>query len=358
MHLHSLPGLRPTRGDLALFDARTACRAQWDQFHAYRRARYEETWPDEPIISDSETEEDERDSDPHGEHLRWVAVKQGGIVGSVASYLQYPDSPGFAECARFLHAYGAVLKPWRGRGIGTSLLAQVHELMLAHAKTILTLSTDESDGHGFLRHIGASEKTRWFENRLLLQEFDWGAAEQWEAAALASLPGASFVHYGPRVSNETYSALTPLLEQLWEDVPADQLEHAPIRFEMSEIKEWQRQLDRIGGAEHLIVLRDGDGSPVGITEVTWDSRMPDCVYQLLTGVRRDKRGVGCATALKAAMLREIRKSYPSVSKVITHNGQSNAPMVAINKKLGFKIHRQGGIYQIDRDSIGAWLNRA
>jgi GNAT superfamily N-acetyltransferase len=354
----SLPGLQPTGGDLVLFDARTACRAQWDQFHAYRWARHEETWPDDPISSDSETEEDERDADPHADHLRWVAVKQGGIVGSVVSYLQYPASPGFAESSRFLHAYGAVLKSWRGRGIGTSLLAQLHGLMLAHAKTILTLSTDEPDGHGFLRHIGASEKTRWFENRLLLQEFDSASAEQWEAIALASLPGASFEHYGPRVSNETYSALTPLLEQLWEHVPSDQLEHAPIRIGMSEINEWHRQLDRIGGAEHLIVLRDGDGSPVGLTEVTWDGRMSDRVYQLLTGVRRDKRGAGYATGLKAAMLREIRRSYPSVSTVITYNGQSNATMVAINKKLGFKIHRQGGIYQIDRDSIGAWLNRA
>ena len=353
----TLRGLRPTDGDLVLFDANAASRAQWDQFHAYRRARHEEVWPDDPIISDPETEEDERDPDPYGDRVRRVAVKQGSIVASVSSYLQHPDSPGFAERARFLHASGAVLRPWRGRGIGTSLLAQLHRLMLAHAKTILTLSTEEPDGHGFLRHIGASEKTRWTESRLLLPEFDWVAAEQWEAAALASLPGASFVHYGPRISNETYRALTPLLEQLLEDVPLDQLEHPPIRIKMSEIDEWHRQLDRIGGAEHFIVLRDGDGSLVGFTEVAWLRRMPDRVYQGLTGVRRDKRGAGYARALKAAMLREIRTSHPSVSKVITHNGQSNAPMLSINKKLGFKIHRQSGTYQMDRDSIGAWLCR-
>jgi RimJ/RimL family protein N-acetyltransferase len=138
----------------------------------------------------------------------------------------------------------------------------------------------------------------------------------------------------------------------------DQLEHASIRLEMSEISEWHRQLDRIGGAEHLIVLRDGDGSPVGLTEVIWERRMPDRVYQLFTGVRRDKRGAGYARGLKAAILREIRGCYPSASTVIAHNGQSNVQMLAINKKLGFKIHRQSGTYQIDRDSIGAWLNRA
>ena len=152
--------------------------------------------------------------------------------------------------------------------------------------------------------------------------------------------------------------LTHLLDELWEDVPLDQLEHAPIRIEMSEIEEWHRQLDRIGGAEHFIVLRDGDGSIVGITEAAWFSRIPDRVYQMLTGVRRNKRGAGYARALKAAMLREIRTRYPSVSKVITHNGQSNAPMLSINRKLGFKIHREFGTYQIDRDAIGAWLGRA
>ena len=145
---------------VALFDPMTASRAQWDRFHAYRRARHEEAWPDDPLYSDQETEEDERDPDPHGDSVQWVAVNQNDIVGSAYSYLRHPDSPGFAEGARFLHAYGAVLKPWRGRGIGTRLLAQIHKLMLAHGKTLLTLSTEEPDGHGFLRHIGASEKTR------------------------------------------------------------------------------------------------------------------------------------------------------------------------------------------------------
>src|SRR5262249_7799597 len=193
-------------------------------------------------------------------------------------------------------------------------------------------------------------------NRLLLQEVDWITAERWEVAALASIPGSSFVHYGPRVSNGTYEALMPLLDELWEDVPLDQLEHAPIRIEMSEIDEWHPQLDRTGGAEHFIVLQDGDGTVVGITEVAWFSREPDRVYQMLTGVRRDKRGAGYARGLKAAMLREIRSSYPSVSKVITHNAQSNAPMQSINRKLGFNIHREIGTYQIDRDAIGAWLS--
>ena len=95
------------------------------------------------------------------------------------------------------------------------------------------------------------------------------------------------------------------------------------------------------------MLRDADGSVVGITEVGWFSSAPDRVYQMLTGIRRDKRGAGPATALKTVILREIRDRYPSVSKVVTFVGQSNAPMLSINRKLGFKVHREFGTYQID-----------
>jgi GNAT superfamily N-acetyltransferase/L-amino acid N-acyltransferase YncA len=341
--------------EVIAFDAMAANQAQWNQFHAYRRARHAESRPGDPLLSDQDIEDDERDPDPYADHLRWVAAHHNRIVGNVETYLLRPSSPDFAERARFLHAYGAVLRPWRGRGIGTKLVAQVHGLMLAHAKTILTLSAQEPDGHGFLRHIGASEKTRGFEKRLLIEQVDWAAVERRETAALASLPGSSFVHHGPRVGRETHEALIPVIEELWQDVPFDQLEHAPIRIAMSEIDEWHRQLDRIGGAEHVVVLRDRDGSVVGLTEAGWFSRTPDRVYQRLTGVRCANRGAGYAIGLKAAMLREIRTHYPSVSEIITYVGQSNLPMLSINRKLGFKTHREFGTYQIQRDDLGAWL---
>jgi len=31
-------------------------------------------------------------------------------------------------------------------------------------------------------------------------------------------------------------------------------------------------------------------------------------------------------------------------------------MLSINRKLGFKLHREVGTYQIDRDAIGDWLS--
>ena len=88
-------------------------------------------------------------------------------------------------------------------------------------------------------------------------------------------------------------------------------------------------------------------------KAVWDSRTPDRIYQVLTGVQRDKRGLGLAKGLKAAMLRTIRTQFPAILKVVTYNAQSNAAMLAINNRLGFTVHRHYGTYQIDRQAIGA-----
>src|SRR5262249_27000240 len=102
-----------------------------------------------------------RTSEPptrRGDSPCWVASANGRIVASLSTYLPKPDSPHFAERARFLYAYASVLRPWRRRGLGKRLLTQVHELMCAHDKTLLTLSTHEAGGHGFLRHIAPAAK--------------------------------------------------------------------------------------------------------------------------------------------------------------------------------------------------------
>ena len=55
--------------------------------------------------------------------------------------------------------------------------------------------------------------------------------------------------------------------------------------------------------------------------------------------------------IKAAMLAHLHKLYPQAKWVVTENAGSNAPMLAINKKLGFKQYRAGTEYQVSRDGL-------
>jgi hypothetical protein len=58
------------------------------------------------------------------------------------------------------------------------------------------------------------------------------------------------------------------------------------------------------------------------------------------------------------MLAHVRELYPDLRWVITGNAASNAPMLAINKRLGFKEYRAGAEYQISRGRLAARVNRA
>jgi hypothetical protein len=57
------------------------------------------------------------------------------------------------------------------------------------------------------------------------------------------------------------------------------------------------------------------------------------------------------------MLLHVREIYPGLKTVVTGNASSNVPMLAINKKMGFKEHRAGNEYQISREELARISNR-
>ena len=50
-------------------------------------------------------------------------------------------------------------------------------------------------------------------------------------------------------------------------------------------------------------------------------------------------------------LDRMHRLYPDAEWVSTGNADSNGPMLAINKRMGFKRHRWGAEYQITRDNL-------
>jgi GNAT superfamily N-acetyltransferase len=105
-----------------------------------------------------------------------------------------------------------------------------------------------------------------------------------------------------------------------------------------------------------VLTREADGTISGITEVNWAPYRPAFIEQQFTGVRPDARGRGLGKWIKAAMLLHIRDLYPATEWIATGNAGSNAPMLKINRALGFKQHRRGTAYQITRDELAERLN--
>ena len=98
-------------------------------------------------------------------------------------------------------------------------------------------------------------------------------------------------------------------------------------------------------------MRDPSGTCVGGTEVTFEPWEPLTVLQQNTGIDPRHRGLGLAKWAKAAMLERVRTDRPDVERVRTGNAFSNAPMVAINDLLGFRVTQSSTEWQAEVDEL-------
>src|SRR3989442_14943213 len=103
-------------------------------------------------------------------------------------------------------------------------------------------------------------------------------------------------------------------------------------------------MDKTGTLHYTMLTREPDGVISGVTDMEYMPYRPTLVQQDFTGVRPDARGRGLGKWLKAAMLLHIHELYPDAEWITTGNAGSNAPMLAINKKMGFKQFRAGSEY--------------
>jgi GNAT superfamily N-acetyltransferase len=336
------------------FDPHTASDDLWAGFHETRRAVVAELWPAEPVLSDAEFRAEIRRVDPLWESRRWVALEGHDVVGSARVWFRRPDTPNAADHARFLGSGGMVRADARRRGAGTLLLREVHRLMDALDKNVLTLSANTEPGHAFVKHVGAIEKHSTVENRAVFEDLDWPRLREWEESATAGQDGLVWERYAGRVPRDVLLALLPVFTSLFVDVPLGRLETAPVRSEINGYDQWYEILERVGGVHHLLVLRAPDGTVAGLSEATWDARTPGIVRQQLTAVARAWRGRGLARALKATMLRQVHEAHPEATVIGANNAEVNAPILSVNACVGFKIAWRNVDYQVSRAVLDAW----
>lgn len=85
--------------------------------------------------------------------------------------------------------------------------------------------------------------------------------------------------------------------------------------------------------EGFLIAVDGDGGYVGLSNL-WLRNKPDSLATGFTGVMRECRGKGIATALKVKALSVAKAA--GYSEIITSNDSTNAGMLGINRRLGFE----------------------
>jgi mycothiol synthase len=237
-------------------------------------------------------------------------------MASVAPMIYLPDSEaGWAELC--------VVPGRRGQGVGSELLRRISRAAQAHGKSELRFMVSEEDeaSLAFARRRGYTVVTRDQDSELLLADSDVRAVDPPAGVRITTLAAEPGLARG----------LHRVAQEAEPDIPAEETSVVPP------FEQWAAfALERpTSPPEAQFAAVDQQGQVLGYALVVVSDVEEGIAYHGMTAVARAARGRGVASALKRAAILWTR-DQPGLRALRTSNEERNAPMLAINRKLGYQ----------------------
>ncbi|MHA1345631.1 MAG: GNAT family N-acetyltransferase [Candidatus Heimdallarchaeaceae archaeon] len=340
------------------FNPLTCSREEWTLFHEFRKIRHEQKNPDDPYTEDSMME---KSLMAQVQHPDFKMELTSLIDGSNNKYIGqmlcgiFRETSASYEGNKHIMQFDIMLRSeYRRKGIGTNMLKRVLAFAQEEDKLVLIAGSDEEDGKAFFNAIGAQIAQTGAENRLKLDDVDWEMVNEWMTQGPKRSPGTDmklFFSIPDDIIDEYAKVFTETLNQQ----PLGDLDINDIIFTPESVREEEKRQSSLGRTKLTYLTIEGDGKISGLTEMLCRSDRKTMVTQLLTGVKQEYRGRGLGKWLKAAMLLKTKEDYPEVKIVTTDNATENKPMLSINDRLGFKVHKESISAQMKREDLEKYL---
>jgi len=269
---------------------------------------------------------DDSTEDPKLKIARFFAEIEGQPVG-LGSYSQSLD---MYHPQKFELGV-AVLPAWQGKGIGKALYAHLLDALTPHEPILVRAHAREDNLRGvrFATDRGFTEALREWESRFDPHTFDRapfvGALETALASGLTLKSLAELRDTDPDWQQKLYD----LDWTITQDIPApDTLTEPGFEHFKKDVFADPNFLP-----EAWFVALDGDHY-VGESALWKSVGEPGICYVGATGVRREYRRRGIATALKLKVADWAKLA--GIQQIRTWNAQENRAMLAINEAMGFE----------------------
>ncbi|MFX1560748.1 MAG: GNAT family N-acetyltransferase [Promethearchaeota archaeon] len=344
--------------ELRPFDPFKATDKEWRTFHQYRYKRYPEFAPGDPITADDVVEKslrfmrEEEYIETHSVHLKGAPDEWIGLVR--VSVLK-ETSPSYEENKHQCFVYNVeLLTPYRGKGIAKQLLAVVLEFAKRHKRTVIIGDTSEEHGKRFFKKLNAEEALSGLENRLDLTKLDWNMVDEWVKEGPIRSPDSKLEVFQD-CPDDILEEYCKLYTEVGNQAPREDLDVGDFILTPELRRAYEKHQRDVDVTWLTAITREPNGDISGMTEVLYRPSKHPLIYQELTGVSEKYRGSGKGKWLKAVMLQEVKKRWPTVTSVVTGNATTNAPMLSINKRLGFKVHKESIVAQIKTEMLEKYL---
>jgi len=120
------------------------------------------------------------------------------------------------------------------------------------------------------------------------------------------------------------------------DAPLGELQTEEEQWDADRVLE-QLSVIRAQGRRRVetVAVERATGRLVAFTDLAVSAHTPVLAYQWETLVLKEHRGRRLGQLVKAANLRALLRELPDVRRVTTWNAEGNAPMLAVNRAMGF-----------------------
>jgi GNAT superfamily N-acetyltransferase len=241
----------------------------------------------------------------------------------------------------------------RRRGVGGALLREGESIAAEHGRGTLMAETEWPEG-GHDDAEGFASRRGYVVGQTVLRSSMSLPADR---DALAALAGAeddyvveSFVDHIPEAWLEDRAVLQ---QRMSTDAPVDDLALEEEAWDADRLRETFARTIASGrrvvesAARHVPT-----GRLVAFTTVAVSAGSPDLGFQQDTLVLREHRGHGLGLRLKAANALLLMDELPGVTSIRTWNAASNDHMLAVNRRLGYRVDGYSREWQKKAGDVG------
>ncbi len=238
----------------------------------------------------------------------------------------------------------AVHPAHRRRGLGRALLTVCVGAIDDAQSRLLEgwTGTRVPAGTAFAERIGATGGLHMRASQLDLAKVDRALMREWASIDPAGYRIEWIIGDTPdHLMDNVIDALRAINR-----MPREGLEMEDWEFTPEIIRDGERVMKERGREGWFVLAIHQSGASAGFTDVSFDRRFPSVIQQRGTAVVPEHQGKGIGKWMKARMIEKIVAKLPEARYIRTENAGSNAPMLAINVKMGFRPAWENTIWQI------------
>jgi len=338
---------------MELLDLPDVSEQKWDDLITILLENSQEANPGDPLVS-RQTKKVELSSirDWQDKVEFWLAYDtEETLVALFGLAHPKPEHPDYETNKNILWIDLYVRQPYRRQGIATQILPTLIERATHYGATVIQNGTSIKHGWTYAEALGAQKALNERVSRMVMAETDWAMLDRWIDDGKKRNPDVEIIRSERLPPEEDIEAFCDLVTQLDRTVPLEDAEEENYTLTVEELrKSNQRTIDR-GNMYVCLYAKDSDGALMGMTGMFHAADIETISYVGLTGVLEKYQGRGLGKYLKALMSYDLRENFPKVEFVNTDNAESNAPMLSINERMGFKPHKSWIAYKITVEDL-------